>query len=104
LILAVLADLYDGLLPNLLKEGSVSALYLGVHEYSRIFLQGLPFLQGKVLLMYLLVGAIGELPGSVVWFPAKAVRTRVQVGLYDASGAFDNGFFTKEGQKKNFVA
>jgi len=31
-ILAVLADLYDGLLPNLLKEEPASVLYLGIYE------------------------------------------------------------------------
>jgi len=103
-ILAVLADLYDGLLPNLLKEGPASALYLGIYEYSRNFLQGVPFLQGKVLLIYLLAGSIGELAGSVVRSPAEAVKTRVQAGLYDAPGAFENVFFTKEGRKNTFVA
>jgi len=103
-ILAVLADLYDGLLPNLLKEGPASALYLGIYEYSRNFLQGVPFLQGKVLLIYLLAGSIGELAGSVVRSPAEAVKTRVQAGLFDAPGAFENVFFTEEGRKNTFFA
>lgn len=103
-VLTSLADLYDGLLPNLLKEGPASALYLGIYEYSRTILEGLPFLEGKVLLIYLLAGSIGELAGSVVRSPAEAVKTRVQAGLYDAPGAVENVFFTDEGRKNTFSA
>ena len=103
-ILAVLANLYDGLLPNLLKEGPASALYLEIYEYSRKFLQGVSFLQGKVMLIYLLAGSVGELAGSVVRSPAEAVKTCVQAGLYDAPSSFENLFFTKEGRKNNFIA
>jgi len=63
-----------------------------------------PFLQGKVLLIYLLAGSIDELVGSVVQSLAEAVKTRVQAGLYDAPGSFENVFFTKEGRKNNFIA
>jgi len=103
-IFSVIGDLYDGLLPNLLKEGPASALYLGIYEYSRMILEGVPLLQGNVLLIYLLAGSIGELAGSVVRSPAEAVKTRVQAGLYSASGAVENVFFTDEGRKNTFSA
>jgi len=103
-LLASLISLYDGLLPNLVKEGPASALYLGIYEYSRTLLEQVPFLQGNVLLIYLLAGSIGELAGSVVRSPAEAVKTRVQTGLYDVSGAVENVFFTAEGRKNTLLA
>ena len=62
----------------------------------------MPFLQDKVMLIYLLTGSIGELSGSIIWSPVEAVKTRVQTGLYDAPGSPENFFFIKEGQKNNF--
>jgi len=103
-LLETIISLYDGLLPNLVKEGPASALYLGIYEYSRQVLEQVPFLQGNVLLIYLLAGSIGELAGSVVRSPAEAVKTRVQAGLYDVGGAIENVFFTPEGRKNTLLA
>jgi len=103
-LVATVVDLYDGLLPNLLKEGPASALYLGIYEYSRGILAGVPYIQDNVLLVYLLAGSFGELTGSFCRSPAEAVKTRVQAGLFDVPGAFENVFFTEEGRKNTFVA
>lgn len=103
-LVATVVDLYDGLLPNLLKEGPASALYLGVYEYSRTILEGVPYIQDHVLLVYLLAGSFGEICGSFCRSPAEAVKTRVQAGLYDVPGAVQNVFFTEDGRKNTFVA
>merc|ERR1719491_2008188 len=103
-LLETIISLYDGLLPNLVKEGPASALYLGIYEYSRTLLEQVPFLQGNVLLIYLLAGSIGELAGSIVRSPAEAVKTRVQTGLYDVSGAVENVFLTGDGRRNTFFA
>jgi len=103
-LLKSLISLYDGLLPNLVKEGPASALYLGIYEYSRTLLEQVPFLQGNVLLIYLLAGSIGELAGSIVRSPAEAVKTRVQAGIYNVPDAVENVFFTPEGRKNTFLA
>eukprot|EP00979_Chaetoceros_neogracilis_P014025 scaffold4318_cov226-Chaetoceros_neogracile.AAC.1 len=87
-LVATVVDLYDGLLPNLLKEGPASALYLGIYEYSRGILAGVPYIQDNMLLVYLLAGSFGELTGSFCRSPAEAVKTRVQA----------------EGRKNTFVA
>ena len=67
-------------------------------------IQRVPFLEGKVLLIYLLVGSINELSGSVVWSPVEAAKDSVQAGLYDAPGSPEIFFFIKEVQKNNFDA
>jgi len=102
--LAGLLDLYSGLLPNLAKEGPASALYLGVYEYSRTILETIPFLEGKVLLIYLLAGSAGEVCGSFFRSPAEAVKTRIQAGLFDAPGAIQNVFLDPEGRKNTISA
>mmetsp|Transcript_26577 Transcript_26577/g.39328 ORF Transcript_26577/g.39328 Transcript_26577/m.39328 type:complete len:564 (-) Transcript_26577:265-1956(-) len=102
--LAGLLDLYSGLIPNLAKEGPASALYLGVYEYSRTFLETIPYLEGKVLLIYLLAGSAGEVCGSFFRAPAEAVKTRIQAGLFDAPGALQNVFLDPEGRKNTINA
>jgi len=102
--LAFMGSLYVGLLPNLLKEGPASALYLGVYEVARGKLEAIPFFAGNVLLIYLLAGSIGELVGSFVRSPAEAVKTRVQAGLYDVPGAVQNVFLTGDGRRNTFSA
>lgn len=97
--------LYDGILPNLLKEGPASAFYLGVYEIAKTsLLTNFPSLESNILLVYLLAGSIGELAGSVLRSPAEAVKTRVQAGLFDVPSAVQNVFFTKEGRKNTFFA
>jgi solute carrier family 25 S-adenosylmethionine transporter 26 len=103
-ILATLNDLYDGLLPNLLKEAPASALYLGIYEVARLKLEQVSFLQDHVLLIYLLAGSIGEFVGSIVRSPAEAIKTRVQAGLFDVPGALKNVFLTEEGRKNTLYA
>jgi len=102
--LAGLLDLYSGLLPNLAKEGPASALYLGVYEYTRAILETLPYLEGKVLLIYLLAGSAGEVCGSFFRSPAEAVKTRIQAGLFDPPGAIKNVFLDPEGRKNTISA
>ena len=76
-----LADLYRGLIPNIVKEAPSSALYLGVYEICRGYLNGPGGLcANNLLLGYLLAGAAGELVGSVVRAPSEAAKTRVQSG------------------------
>ena len=99
-----LSSLYDGIGPNIAKEAPASALYLGIYESARHFLDTLPFFQEHILLNYLLAGSIGELVGSMSRSPAEAVKTRVQTGLFDAKGAINNVFFTEEGRKNTFAA
>eukprot|EP00978_Attheya_sp_CCMP212_P012865 scaffold32130_cov47-Attheya_sp.AAC.1 len=103
-ILATLNGLYDGLLPNLLKEAPASALYLGIYEVARLRLENVSFLQDHVLLVYLLAGSIGEFVGSIVRSPAEAIKTRVQAGLFDVPGALQNVFLTEEGRKNTLYA
>lgn len=102
--LAFIADLYDGILFNLLKEGPSCALYLGVYEFSRAKLVMVPGIQDNALLVYLLAGSIGELVGSVVRSPSEAIKVRVQTGMFDVPGAVKNVFLTKEGRANTFLA
>jgi hypothetical protein len=99
-----LSSLYDGIGPNIAKEAPASALYLGIYESARHFLDTLPFFQEHILLNYLLAGSIGELVGSMSRSPAEAVKIRVQTGLFDVKGAINNVFFTEEGRKNTFAA
>ena len=103
-VLSTVSSLYDGIIPNLLKEAPASALYLGIYESARTVLSTIPFFQEHILLNYLLAGSIGELVGSMSRSPAEAIKTRVQTGMYDVPGAIDHVFFTDEGRKNTFSA
>ena len=75
-----LAELYRGLLPNILKEAPSSALYLGIYELIKARLIGVSGsgitgpLSSNPLLGYLIAGAVGELVGSVVSQPHASRR------------------------------
>lgn len=102
-LLSNLGSLYNGVLPNIVKEGPPSALYLGLYESSVIFLKQNPFFAEHNILMYLLAGAFGELIGSIVRAPAEAVKTRVQTG-YTINNALETVLFTDDGRANTFKA
>mmetsp|Transcript_35862 Transcript_35862/g.78574 ORF Transcript_35862/g.78574 Transcript_35862/m.78574 type:complete len:546 (-) Transcript_35862:152-1789(-) len=97
-------SLYSGIIPNIVKEGPPSALYLGLYESSIVLLKQYPFFTDHKLIMYLLAGAIGEFVGSVVRAPAEAVKTRVQAGGSTLGEAIQTVFLTKEGRLNTFRA
>ena len=97
-------SLYDGILPNIVKEGPPSALYLGLYESSIVLLKQYPFFTDHKIIMYLLAGAIGEVAGSIVRAPAEAVKTRVQAGHTTLGDAFRTVFFTEEGRQNTYQA
>ena len=74
-------SLYDGLVPNLFKEGLPLALYLGIYESVRE--QLMQFDEGKAhpILVYLVAGGIGEFFASIFRLPAEAVKNGTQVGM-----------------------
>ena len=73
--LIALASLYDGLVPNLLKEGPPLALYLGIYEA----LKSVAAKHGTdPVFCYLAAGAVGECVGSVVRVPAEAIKSTRQ--------------------------
>jgi len=69
-------DLYEGLLPNLLKEGPSASLYLGIYELVKINLQDKTNL--PLLMVYFLSGAAGEIFASLVKVPNEAIKSQVQ--------------------------
>jgi solute carrier family 25 S-adenosylmethionine transporter 26 len=73
-----LLSLYDGILPNILKEAPSSALYLGIYELFRTFLSSHTAL--SPLPIYLLAGGMGEAVASIFRVPSETVKTRVQTG------------------------
>jgi len=97
-------SLYDGILPNIVKEGPPSALYLGLYESSIVLLKQYPFFTDHKIIMYLLAGAIGEVAGSVVRAPAEAVKTRVQAGHVTLGDAIRTVFLTEEGRQNTYLA
>eukprot|EP00600_Ochromonadales_sp_CCMP1393_P000320 CAMPEP_0174984180 /NCGR_PEP_ID=MMETSP0004_2-20121128/17577_1 /TAXON_ID=420556 /ORGANISM="Ochromonas sp., Strain CCMP1393" /LENGTH=569 /DNA_ID=CAMNT_0016236557 /DNA_START=149 /DNA_END=1859 /DNA_ORIENTATION=- len=72
-----LLSLYNGVLPNIIKEAPASALYLGVYEAVRSQLEATA-LSSYPILVYLIAGAVGEVLGSVVRAPAEAVKVQIQ--------------------------
>lgn len=76
------AQLYRGLLPNLVKEGPSSALYLGVYELckSSLLSPSSP-LRSQLIPVYLLSGAAGEFVGSIIRAPSEATKARLQSGM-----------------------
>ena len=95
---AGLASLYDGLLPNIVKEGPPLALYLGIYEYLKTVLLATDLADSPVV-CYLIAGAVGELIGSVLRVPAEAVKSTQQskseISLQEALAL---NFSTKEGR------
>ena len=95
---AGLASLYDGLLPNIIKEGPPLAMYLGIYEYLKAVLLATD-LKDSPVACYLIAGAVGELIGSVLRVPAEAVKSTQQskedVSLSDAIAL---NFATAEGR------
>lgn len=95
---AGLASLYDGLLPNIVKEGPPLAMYLGIYEYLKAVLLATD-LKDSPVVCYLIAGAVGELIGSVLRVPAEAVKSTQQskedISLSDAMAL---NFATAEGR------
>ena len=88
-----LLSLYDGLAPNLLKEGPPLALYLGIYEALKTALLATDALREEPVLCYLIAGAVGELIGSVVRVPAEAVKsTRQADGTVTMADAMETSF------------
>lgn len=86
-----LASLYDGLVPNLIKEGPPLALYLGIYEALKSLLLRNTDLAPVVC--YLAAGAVGECVGSVVRVPAEAIKsTRQADGSVTVAGAVAEHF------------
>ena len=74
-------SLYDGLGPNLAKEGVPLTLYLGVYETVKLsLLDNTAFFNEHVILCYLLAGGCGEFIASLIRVPAEAVKSRTQTG------------------------
>ncbi|ACO70453.1 mitochondrial carrier family, partial [Micromonas commoda] len=83
--------LYDGLVPNLLKEGPPLALYLGIYEALKSLL--LRNTELAPVFCYLAAGAVGECVGSVVRVPAEAIKsTRQADGSVTVAGAVAKNF------------
>jgi len=99
-----LLSLYDGLAPNLLKEGPPLALYLGIYEALKTALLATDALREQPVLCYLIAGAVGELIGSVVRVPAEAVKsTRQADGTVTMADAMETSFGS-ERARSNLVS
>ena len=97
-------SLYDGLAPNLLKEGPPLALYLGIYEALKTALLATDALREEPVLCYLIAGAVGELIGSVVRVPAEAVKsTRQADGTVTMADAMETSFGS-ERARSNLVS
>ena len=97
-------SLYDGLAPNLLKEGPPLALYLGIYEALKTALLATDALREEPVLCYLIAGAVGELIGSVVRVPAEAVKsTRQADGTVTMADAMETNFGS-ERARSNLVS
>ena len=99
-----LLSLYDGLAPNLLKEGPPLALYLGIYEALKTALLATDALREEPVLCYLIAGAVGELIGGVVRVPAEAVKsTRQADGTVTMADAMETNFGS-ERARSNLVS
>jgi len=104
--LAEIAQLYRGLLPNVVKEGPSSALYLGVYELckSSLLSPSSP-LQSQLIPVYLLSGAAGEFVGSVIRAPSEATKARLQSGMAsDLGDAFRQVVLEPRGRETTVLA
>ena len=64
-------SLYDGLGPNLAKEGVPLTIYLGVYESVKLYLlDNTTFFNEHVILCYLVAGGCGEFIASFIQAPA----------------------------------
>jgi len=95
-------SLYDGLGPNLAKEGIPLTLYLGVYETVKLFLLGnTAYFNEHIILCYLVAGGCGELVASVIRVPAEAVKSRTQTGA-TIPEAIQSNFKSARGRENIF--
>ena len=95
-------SLYDGLGPNLAKEGVPLTLYLGVYETVKLFLLGnTAYFNEHIILCYLVAGGCGELVASVIRVPAEAVKSRTQTGA-SIPEAIQSNFKSARGRENIF--
>jgi len=95
-------SLYDGLGPNLAKEGIPLTLYLGVYETVKLFLLGnTAYFNEHIILCYLVAGGCGELVASVIRVPAEAVKSRTQTGA-SIPEAIQSNFKSARGRENIF--
>lgn len=101
---AGLLSLYDGILPNLVKEGPPLALYLGIYEALKATLMQTD-LREQPVLCYLVAGAAGELIGSVLRVPAEAIKSTQQSNAAMTLGeAAAVNFADAKGRENTFKA
>jgi hypothetical protein len=94
-----LASLYDGLLPNVVKEGPPLALYLGIYEALKSALLATEQGRDSPVTCYLVAGAVGELVGSFLRVPAEAVKSTQQSNAgFTLADALRVNFATPEGR------
>jgi len=95
-------SLYDGLGPNLAKEGVPLTLYLGVYETVKLsLLDNTAFFNEHVILCYLLAGGCGEFIASLIRVPAEAVKSRTQTGA-TIPEAIQSNFKSARGRENIF--
>lgn len=95
-------SLYDGLGPNLAKEGVPLTLYLGVYETVKLsLLDNTAFFNEHVILCYLLAGGCGEFIASIIRVPAEAVKSRTQTGA-TIPEAIQSNFKSARGRENIF--
>lgn len=101
---AGLLSLYDGILPNLVKEGPPLALYLGIYEALKVALMQTE-LREEPVLCYLVAGAAGEFLGSVLRVPAEAIKSTQQSNASMSLGeAIAANFADAKGRENTFKA
>ena len=94
-----LASLYDGLVPNVVKEGPPLALYLGIYEALKSALLATEQGRDSPVACYLVAGAVGELVGSFLRVPAEAVKSTQQSNAgITLADALRVNFATPEGR------
>ena len=92
-------SLYDGLGPNLAKEGVPLTVYLGVYESVKLYLlDNTTFFNEHVILCYLVAGGCGEFIASIIRAPAEAVKSRTQTGA-TISEAMQSNFQQARGRE-----
>ena len=102
---AGILSLYDGLLPNLVKEGPPLAVYLGIYEAIKTALLDTEGWEAHPIVVYLIAGAVGELLGSVLRVPAEAVKSTRQSNASMSIGeAMKANFGTSQGRANTVKA
>ena len=95
-------SLYDGLGPNLAKEGVPLTVYLGVYESVKLYLlDNTTFFNEHVILCYLVAGGCGEFIASFIRAPAEAVKSRTQTGA-TISEAMQSNFQQARGRENMY--